>query len=1023
MKLTSLSIKRPVSAIMLLFVVIGLGVFSAVNIPLDLMPEAEYPVAIVVTRYADAGPEEVEKTVTIPLETSLASVENLKEIISYSAEGVSIVGLRFQYDTDMDAAADSMREKIDPIREILPGDVSQPVISKMSFNSIPNMQLYLSSDSMDMPMLKHFAEDTLKPRIERVNGVAAAEIVGAPVRETSVKLSQEELASFGLTLPMIAQQLAAENINLPGGTIGKKDSEIIVRTDSRINSTDDLALLPVNLPTGGSVRLSDIASISDFYKQPDSLSISGGQRCIGIMITKQADGNSVAISLEMKKLLKELAKKYPDMTVSIGFDQADFIVKSLKAVATSALLGAIFATIVVFLFLRNARSTLIIAISIPTSLLAAFAIMHARQITLNLVTLCALTVVVGMLVDNSIVVLENIFRTRQRISDSVVAAEKGTAEILAAIVASTLTTVTVFLPIAASGGISAVLFADFCWTVIIALIASLLVSITIIPMLASKIMRGEISTDEIKLLGKFTYKYRRISKFAEFAKAASEYYEDLLQRSLARSRTVIISCVTIFLVSISLLFTVGWELLPNADENLISIDVKIPHGTSLQKQEEILMEIDRRLKKYPEIEEVSMTGSRISEFAMPQDAAATVRLKKHLARRRSSHELARLMERDLADITAANIKARSVSGIIDMFGEADISLLISGKDRKLLEEIAYNLAGAVKEVPSVKEVELDIEEVRPEMKIEVDRNTASYYGISSYQIADALSSALSGKKATDLKISGDRIDVKLSIMENENLRPEDLKNILLPAESGNFIPLGQIAKFTYADAPAAIKRQGRNPCLQMNINIKGGSMLKGGYEVSEIVRSYPMPEGYFIDIAGINDEMNDAFSTLAKALLLSIILVFLLLAAQFESMRMSFAVMMAVPFAMSGAFLALFITGTALSLTSFLGLVILVGIVVNNSILLVEFIKRNESVLGTEKAVVQAGKMRLRPILMSSLTTVFGMLPLAFGLGEGSEVLSPMAISIIGGLIASTAVTLIFVPVLYAAAAKNKKGL
>lgn len=1020
MNISSLTIKRPVATVMLLLMVVVLGIAAMVTIPLDLMPEIEMPYVMVLTSYSNSSPEEVESMVTTTIESALASVENLDGMISYSMEGSSIVMIQFNFGTDMDFATLDMREKIAMVSDYLPDGTTEPMILKLDMDMLPIAQIYVSSDSKDLAQLTSTIENNVVSRFERASGVASVSVNGGLSKEISLKFSQEELSSYGLSLAAVSQLLMAENMNLPSGNITKGSTEVIVRTVGKFNGVDDIANMPIMVSDRSILRLGEIAQISEGYKEQTSISRINGNTAVGIMVSKQSDANTVSTSNNIRRVMKSLQEEYPDLNFVMGYDSADYIKASISSVGQSAVFGGVLAIVVVFLFLRNLRATAIIAISIPTSLLAAFAVMDWRGMTLNIVTLCALTICVGMLVDNSIVVLENIFRIRQDVEDPEEAARRGSKEVFLAIVASTLTTVMVFLPIALSDGMASLLFSDFCWTIIIALLSSLVVASAVIPMLFSKLMAGKITQTYMRV-GNKRYKFRFLNRFAAYIEKLSETYGNGIAAVLKRRKKFIFSCIALFVVSILLIFTVGLELLPETDEGMVSISVETPYGTSLADKDKIMSQIEEYILSIPEVTHVSMSTGSVSAMSLSDNGSLTVVMTDRNSRSITSTELAAQIEQDLSYITEANISARSSSSIGSLFGTNDVSFLIKGDDIDQLEEIGNDLVALLKDHQGVTSAELDITEGSPEVKVILDRNTAAYYGVTAYQLASGLSSAISGSTATRINIDGTQIDVNLSLNDNVASSVEAMKQILITGNYGMSVPVGQIATFEFDNAPSYIYRENQVNTLTLNVNTDSTTLIGGTTEIVDFVNGYPFPEGYYVDNSGSYEEMIDAFGSLFKALIIAIALVFLLLAAQFESVLMSFIVMMAVPFAMTGAFLALFLTGTALSMTSFLGLIMLVGIVVNNSILLVEFIKQYQDVLGLEQALITAGKLRLRPILMSCVTTIVGMIPLSLGFGEGGEMLAPMGISIIGGLCASTLVTLFLIPVIYSLIEERKE--
>ena len=1006
-----ITIKRPVATIMITLMVVVLGISAILGIPRDLMPNIELPVAMVITNYTNASPEEVETMVTAPVEQALASVEGLDEMMSYSMEGMSVVVVTFQMDLDMDFAALNMREKIALISDYLPEGVSDPLVMKLDMNTMPVMQIYVSAD-IPLEELTIRVEDQVLPYFERSAGVASVSAYGGVKEEIAIEFSQESLLGYGLNLSTVAQILAAENINLPSGDVSKGATKVIVRTLGEFGTVEELMNLPLTVSDRSILRLGDVATITRGTKEIDSITRIDGNTAIGIMVSKQSDANTVQVSSGLNRELKELEQVYPELNFSVGYDQADFINSSISSVAQAALTGGLLAIFVVFLFLRNIKSTLVIAISIPVSLLATFAVMQFRHITLNLITLSALTLAVGMLVDNSIVVLENIFRLRTLSHSAREASEKGTSEIFVAILGSTLTTVMVFLPIALTEGMASMMFSEFCFTMIIALLASLVVALTVVPMLCSKLLRGNISTTYLRI-GQKRYVYRLVPKFAVYLERITEGYEAVIRKALTMRKKVLVWTVWTFLISSVLLVFVGWELLPQADEGIVSIDVEMPYGTTLSDKDRTMARIENYVVTLPELEHVSMSTQGVSMMSMSQNAQLTVTLVDRNERNRSSKEVAADIREHLAELSGAKLTVSADSSITSMFASSDISLMILGKDYTTLEVIGNQLLARINELPEIAHAELDVKEGNPEIRVMINRNAAAHYGITAYQLAKGLSSSLAGTKATDITIDGEDIEVNLSLRDDYAQSVENMKQIVVSGSYGIPVAISQIATFEYDNAPSVINRYNQQNYITINAEVVGSDLERASSAMARIVDGYAFPDGYYSEMSGLAAEMVSAFSSLAKALIVSIALVFLLLAAQFESALMAMIVMMAVPFAMSGAFLAMFVTGVALSMTSFLGLIMLVGIVVNNSILLVEFIRQNEEELGKTEALVMAGKLRLRPILMTSATTCFGMIPLSLGIGEGGEMLAPMGISIIGGLTASTAITLILVPSIY----------
>ncbi|MCL1976001.1 MAG: efflux RND transporter permease subunit [Firmicutes bacterium] len=1021
MNISKLAVKRPVTFIMLLLAIILIGIVSFSNLSIDLMPQIELPYALVMISYPNASPEEVENLITRPIEQVMATVENLDGLMSISTSGTSIVGVQFAMKTDMNFATLNMREKISMVERLLPSEAGAPLVMKMDMNALPIMAIYVSGD-MSLSALTALVEDDISPAIERVNGVASVSLQGGVKEEIAVICRDEALAGYGLTLSQITQMLAADNINLPSGSILDGESKIIVRTLGKFKTVDDIAAYPLILPTREVIQLRDIASVQRRYAERNSISRIDGKQAVGVVITKQSVANTADVSKAARRSLEDLRVNYPNLNFDVGFDQADYINIAVKTVSNAAVIGAILAVLVVFLFLRNISSTLVIAISIPSSLLASFILMNIAGMTLNMFTLCALALAVGMLVDNSVVVLENIYRINQLKDDPIESAIVGSKEVYLAVIASTITSLVVYLPIALSGGMASLILADFCWAIIIALSASLLVALTVVPLLSSRLLRRQTQGDYIRL-GSLRYHLRIIPLFSRFIAWLTIKYSKVMASILHRRKTVILVCIAVFAISCALIFQLGMELLPATDEGQFSVSIETPYGTSLSEQDRMATLVEEYLLQLPELKHVTVSVSSGGSSAglalmggggQGNTSSLTVTLVPYAERNRGVTEVARQVEMELPQIVGAKTSINVSSTVGSMLGGADISVMLQGRDFDVLNEISADISSKIRQIDGIVKVEDNMEEGNPELRVTLNRNIAAFYGITSYQLANALSTGLSGATATKITLDGTEIDVKLSLNESYRQDFENMKQIPITTMAGIFVPVGQIASFTRDNSPTRIMRINQLRTITISCNIEGRDLGSVNREVLNLINAYKLPDGYSFDTGGQQEQMVKTFRDLILALLVAILLVFMVLASQFESMRMALIVMMSVPFAFSGSFLALFLAGMHLSITAFTGLIMLVGIVVNNAILLVEFIKQNKNTMDRDAAIVAAGATRMRPILITSVTTIVGMIPLSLSRGGGGEMLAPIGVSMIGGLTGSTLVTLFLIPVLYA---------
>lgn len=1013
--LSKLAVKRPVTMIMALFAVFILGTVSLIKTPQALMPDIDYPYALAMVTYPGAGPEEIDSLITEPMEESFASVEGVKNMISMTSEGAAMVMLEFDMDIDMNFATLDMREKLSLVQNSFPDDASSPTIMKVNMDAVPVMQIYAYSDK-DTAELAQYLEDNIIPRFERISGVGSVSMTGNTESQVTIDFDQDKLTGYGLTMSTITSLLQAENVSLPSGTAKNGSQEVIVRTYGEFEAVSEISDMPVTLNDGSVITLKDIATVAEGESDAQSVSRLDGNDTIALGITQASGANIVELSDDVQSAMESIEKEFGDeVRFVVGFDQSDYVRDSIRSVGQSAVEGALLAIIIIFLFLRNVRSTMIIGISIPASVFATFCVMKVLDMSLNIITLGALTLAVGMLVDNSVVVLENIFRRNRMGLGAKDAAVQGSKEVGLAVMASTVTSVVVYLPIAVSGGMTGMLFKDFCFTIIGALIVSLIVSLTVVPMLSSKLLDSSISQEYIKI-GPFFYKYKIVNRFAAMIEALQESYKYGCRWVLKRRKRVLAILLIVFIASVSLVSFVGWELLPETDEGTFTITAEMPYGTSLEDKDAFLTPIEEYCLTLPEVEHVAFSaGSSSSPLTSSDSNTISVTLKGIEERSRSSEEVMKDVKEHFKDLAGAEITYQVTSSMSMSLSGSDITVQVMGEDVDSVSEAALGLAEELSASDAVSETITDVEEGTPEIKVVLNRANAANYGITAYQLASALSGSLSGTTATSVTVDGETIDVVLSLSDQYSDSVEGLKNIMVTGSTGMSVPVYQIADFESDNSPVTISKMNQKVIQNVEVTLKDGVDLNtASEEIYDVVDHYDFPNGTYYAESGMQQEMMDAFGDLLIALIVALLLVYIVLAAQFESFILPVMVMMSIPFAMSGAFLSLFLAGMKLSMPSFIGLIMLIGIVVNNAILLVEFIGQNRETMGRDEAIAEAGSTRMRPILMTTLTTIISMVPMALGIGEGLELMAPMAVSVMGGLIASTLLTLFIIPVLYA---------
>lgn len=1018
MSLPSISVKRPVTIVMITLIVMILGGVSLSRMPIDLLPEMEIPYAVVSTNYSGVGPQEIEKLITKPLEESVGTVGNIKSISSVSSEGNSIVIAEFNYGTDMDFASLEMREKIDLVKGFLPEDASSPMVMKIDPNSQPIIQLTISNGG-DIAKLQTIAEDSIKPRLERLDGVASITVSGGYEQQVQINVNQEKMRGYGLTIDYLSKILAGENLNMPGGEVKKGKQQLTIRTIGEFQSIEEIKNLLISLPSGDSVFLSDIAEVSLANKEVESIARTNGKNSINISVQKQSGKNTVKVAKLVNEEIEKLKKDYPNIKINTVMDQSEYIQKSIDNVAGNAVIGGLLAVLILYFFLRNLRTTFIIGTAIPISIIATFILIYFSGVTINLMTLGGLALGVGMLVDNSIVVLENIYRFRQEGHSRKEAAEIGAKEVTMAITASTLTTVAVFLPIVFVEGITATIFKQLALTVTMSLMASLVVSLTLVPMLSSKLL--SIDTGEKRkakgVLKIFSFIF---DGFESVFMKIENGYKNLLKKALNhRVRTIIIAFV-IFAVSMASIATVGAEFFPTMDQGEFSVSISLPEGSELKDTDAIVSEVESKLQNLNEIKtifsKVGSGGGMSLNGNKTNTASISVLLKDKKDRNRSAAEVADEVRELIKDIPGAE-KSVTVASTFSMGGSsggAPVSINIKGDDLKTLKKVGDDFKNIVESVEGTREVKSSVEDGVPEVQINIDRKNAAQYGLTAAQIASSVKSNITGATATRYKLDGNEINVVIKGDESFKESIANLEQTSLQSPTGTLVPLSQVAKITIDKGPSVINRSGQVRNITVTSQIIGRDLNSISKDIEAKLSQYHLPEGYSYELGGENKELNDALKDLSMALALAVILVFMILASQFESLLHPFTIMLSVPLAFSGGALGLFLTGKALSVPAFIGVIMLAGIVVNNAIVLVDYIniRRNHGEERNE-AIVNAGPIRLRPILMTTLTTVLGLVPLALGIGEGAEAQAPMAIVVIGGLMLSTLLTLVFIPVVY----------
>ena len=1017
MSLPSISVKRPITTFMVFAAIIVIGIFSLRQIPIDLLPDISYPAMAVITDYEGAAPEEVERMVTEPIERMVSTVNNIKEVSSISYEGRSLVLINFTWGTDMDAAANDVREKIALAERMLPDEAEKPLVFKFDPSLMP-VEILSLSGNLPLERLRRLAEDRVKYELEQIEGVASVSVSGGREREIQVLVDRDKLESVGLSIGQLVRILQAENINLPAGYMETEDQELLIRGMGEFRSVEQIKNVVI-CSRGGPVYLKDVAEVRDSFKEERGEVLVNGREAVILSVFKESGANTVRVSERVRQRLSSMGKLLPpSVEIDTIIDTSEYIRDSISNLQQTAIQGAAIAMVVVFLFLANLPSTLIIFFAIPVSVLVAFILLRLAGLTLNIMTLGGLAIGVGMMVDNAIVILENIFRHRQRGEPAQRAAVMGSNEMGMAVTASTLTTLVVFISLLFVSGIVSILFKHIAYTVIFSLSASLLVALTLIPMLSSKYLSAK--TLERK-------------KGRGFSRKLNEYMESrygfILDWALAHRKVVILGSVSILAATLLLLPRIGSEFIPQTDQGVINISVETPTGTKWRITEKVAKKLEEVIREsVPELDktliQVGSEGGVISSVmgTGSNNASLTVSLVERSQRKRSTMEITDLLRSRLADISGAKITFNEASAAQEIFTGTPVVIEVRGYDLEEGKRLARRIADLIGKIRGVVEPRISYKEGMPELRINVDRDKASSLGLNFFQIADAVKAANEGKVATYFREAGSQYDIRVRLNRKDLQRPSDIGKILITSPSGRQISLDTVAHIERASGPVNIERKEQQRVITISAGISGRDLGSIDREIREKLSKLKIPEGFSVEVAGQQKEMAESFRSLLGALILAVILVYMVMASQFESLRHPFVIMFSVPFALIGVIWILFLSRTTISTVVYMGLIMLVGIVVNNGIVMISYINiLREKGMSALEATRTGARRRLRPILMTTFTTVFALIPMALGWGAGAELWAPMARTVIGGLSVSMIFTLILVPSLYTIFAGKKR--
>lgn len=1006
---SKLCIRKPVTTIMVTLMVFIAGIVSYFNLDQALMPDMDLPIAVVMTTYVGASPEEIEELISKPMEESLGSIANVDTVTSYSSTNSSMVLLQFVDGTDIDMAAVDMRDKIDQMKSTLPDAAGDPMVIKMDINAMP-ITIGVKAENMDLESLNDLLEDNVVNRLERIEGVASVSLSGGITNEVRITVDPVKLAGYGLTTSTLSGLLAAENMNLPSGDLTQGNTTVAVRTIGEFTSVQEINNLPIPTSTGAVIHLSDVAKVEQVEADRDSFTYINGEKGILLSVDKQSTANLVKVSQSLKDEIAKLQRDYPELEIDMLSDTSDYIEMSLSNITETALLAAVIAFFVLLLFLKNAVTAGIIAVSIPTSIMATFALMYVTDINMNMISMGGVAIGIGMLVDNSVVVLDSIYQYYERGYTAAESAEIGAKEVSMAIIASTLTTVAVFLPMALIGGTTGAMMKNLSFTIMYALIASVVVALTFVPMACALLLKRETKT--------FVWKNLRFLSFLDHWEGAidtlSRKYEKLLKWALRHRKKTVLTVLLVFILSLCSIPLAGMDFMASMDEGVATISVDLPNGTDLDTTEETTLEVLYRLQDIPEADVVYANVGSGMLSSGTNSASITMNLVDAKDRKRSTEEVCDDIEKLLADIPGADITVSSSDSAMGSLASADVTMNVYGYDAATLVGVEDELVDKLSGVEGLSDVEGSTGDTVPEAKLTIDRAKASQYGITTASVAGALSTAISGSTATQYKLDGTEIDVVIRYDTNSVNYLTDLNNLTVTSAYGTQVPLSDVATVTMDESATTIMRENQKNYITISANADNMSTSEAQKLVEKAMADIELPDGCTYEFSGMMEKMNDTFRSLEIAMVVAVLLVYMIMASQFESLRYPFIVMFSMPLAITGAIIGLLITGNTITMPAMMGFVMLIGMVVNNGIVLVDYTNQlMDRGMNCYDALTSAGPRRLRPILMTTLTTVLGMVPMALATSEGSEMMQALAIAVIFGLTLSTVVTLIFIPVLY----------
>jgi len=1020
MSLYKSAVNKPITTLMIFVAVMLAGLYSLSNLPIDQFPEIEYPYVTVMTTYSGANSSEIETNVTKRLEDAFNSVQGIKNITSKSLDNMSMVTMEFNYGTSLDEAVNDLRDCVDQINDYLPEGCDRPAIYKISTSMMPILQ-YTVTAKESYPGLKKILDNQLANPLKRIDGIGAISVIGAPERYVYIDIDPNKLDAHGLTLEQVSAAVSGNNINMPAGAVKMGSESYQLRVQGEFIESDEIKNLVVGNVNGATVFIRDVADVRDTRKDISLIEQANGKQSVRLMITRQSGANSVAVCNQVKDQLVKLEKTLPsDVKLDVIYDSSKFIKNSVNELSNTLLYALLFVVVVVLVFLGRIRATFIIALTIPISLLSAAIYLFATGGTLNIISLSSLSIAIGLVVDDAIVVLENISRHIKRGSSPREAAIYATNEVWVSVVVTTLVIVAVFMPMTMISGMMGVMFRQLGWIVSITVSVSMLAAITLTPMMSALMLKAQSKEDESRWWD------RTISPVLD---KLDNWYGKMLYKALRNKKKVLISAFLIFIASFILIFFLQFEMIPNADQSTLRAEIEVQRGTRVEETMKTTHLIEAYInEKCPEVTMLSTsTGSNddggISAIFMNSGTNLinlNIKLAEVKDRKRSDVEIAEVIRKFLKTIPEVINSSVTGGGINMTAGGSTVDVEIYGYDFNETNKLAQEIKSRCIGLKGARDVAISRKDDKAELQIVLDKEKLARHGLNSAMVSTYIRNRTNGSSAGFFKEGGDEYDIVVRLTEKSRNSISELEELTIPTPTDAKIKLKELGEIKEFWSPPNIERKRRERMVKISVTPVGVSLGTLAGEINAELKKLDVPKDVIINVGGAYEEMMDSMKNLSLMLLIVIILVYIVMASQFESYAKPIVIMVAIPFAMSGAFIALFVTGTTMSVIAALGLIMLVGIVVKNGIVLVDFINLTRD-RGHElnEALVISGRSRLRPVLMTSLTAILGMFPMALGIGEGSEIWSPMGVSIIGGMIFSTIATLIIVPVLYAGVARH----